>query len=229
MSYAIYSDLTQQWVDHRDNPRILGGGGKRATMQSLGFPVVYEPGTGWSYSPGLNWAGVLIERVTGQDLERIFSENIFKPVGMTSTSLFPNETVQSRLMAMTKGIEDGKIEISRTISNLTTCPERAIRQRLAPCSRAALVCTERQKTFSRCFVPFSPVASLANLDPRRRYSRKQVTMKCSKTSALRNRHQTTLTRANKDYCGSWNPPVIIIPTYSRINLGQTSDTRLDYA
>lgn len=110
MSYAIYSDLTRQWVNERGNPRILGGGGKRATMQSLDFPLVYEPGTGWSYSPGLDWAGVLVERVTGRDLESFFRENIFVPLKMTSTTFFPTDEVKSRLMSMTKGLPDRSIE-----------------------------------------------------------------------------------------------------------------------
>lgn len=111
LSYAGFDPPTQQWIEKHDVSWLIGGGHKPATVDSLDFPLVYEPGTGWSYSPGLDWAGVLINRTTGQDLETFFKENIFEPLGMTSTTFFPTDEVKGRLQAMIKGHEDGKLEL----------------------------------------------------------------------------------------------------------------------
>ena len=49
------------------------------------LPLVYEPGTRWSYSVGLDLAGRLIEVVSGQAFDAFLKARIFDPLGMTST------------------------------------------------------------------------------------------------------------------------------------------------
>lgn len=50
------------------------------------LPLVYEPGTRWSYSVSLDLAGRLIEVVSGQSFDAFLKARIFDPLGMTSTS-----------------------------------------------------------------------------------------------------------------------------------------------
>jgi CubicO group peptidase (beta-lactamase class C family) len=38
-------------------------------LERFGYPLIFEPGTNWIYGPGIDWAGKLVERVTGQTLE----------------------------------------------------------------------------------------------------------------------------------------------------------------
>jgi CubicO group peptidase (beta-lactamase class C family) len=49
------------------------------------MPLVYEPGTQWSYSVGLDLLGRVIEVVSGKSFEAFLAERIFAPCGMTST------------------------------------------------------------------------------------------------------------------------------------------------
>lgn len=49
------------------------------------MPLVHEPGTKWSYSPGLDLMGRLIEVVTGQTFDAFLQERFFGPLGMAST------------------------------------------------------------------------------------------------------------------------------------------------
>jgi CubicO group peptidase (beta-lactamase class C family) len=45
-------------------------------------PLVFEPGEGWIYGPGLDWAGQLVRRLNSNiSLEEYFVENILKPAG----------------------------------------------------------------------------------------------------------------------------------------------------
>lgn len=48
-------------------------------------PLVYQPGTRWSYSVGLDLLGRVIEVAARQPFDRFLDERIFKPSGMTST------------------------------------------------------------------------------------------------------------------------------------------------
>lgn len=52
---------------HKDNPRI------------------FEPGKDWRYGTSLDWAGRVIEKISGQDLETYIRENISGPLKMNST------------------------------------------------------------------------------------------------------------------------------------------------
>lgn len=49
------------------------------------MPLVYEPGTTWSYSVGLDVMGHLIALVSGQPFEQFLQERLFAPAGMNST------------------------------------------------------------------------------------------------------------------------------------------------
>ena len=49
------------------------------------MPLVYEPGTQWSYSVSLDLLGRVIEVVAGQPFDAFVAERIFGPCGMTSS------------------------------------------------------------------------------------------------------------------------------------------------
>ncbi|MFZ5726854.1 MAG: serine hydrolase domain-containing protein [Pseudomonadota bacterium] len=49
------------------------------------LPLVYEPGTKWSYSISLDLMGRVIEVVSGQAFDAFLKARLFDPLGMTST------------------------------------------------------------------------------------------------------------------------------------------------
>ena len=49
------------------------------------MPLVYEPGTQWSYSVGLDLMGRVIEVVSGMPFDVFLKRRIFEPCGMTSS------------------------------------------------------------------------------------------------------------------------------------------------
>lgn len=49
-------------------------------------PLMFEPGTRWQYGEGLDWAGRLVEAVSGLSLEAYCQANILEPLAMTDTS-----------------------------------------------------------------------------------------------------------------------------------------------
>ncbi len=48
-------------------------------------PRLFQPGTSFAYGTGLDWAGKVIEKISGQDLETYFRKNITGPLMMNST------------------------------------------------------------------------------------------------------------------------------------------------
>ncbi|MFZ1742860.1 MAG: serine hydrolase domain-containing protein [Pontixanthobacter sp.] len=63
------------------------------------MPLVYQPGTKWSYSVGLDLLGRVIEVTSGMAFDEFLSENIFKPAGMDSTWFRVPESEIGRLTA----------------------------------------------------------------------------------------------------------------------------------
>jgi CubicO group peptidase (beta-lactamase class C family) len=49
-------------------------------------PLMFEPGTRWQYGQGCDWAGRLVETISGLTLEDYFQTKIFRPLGMEDTS-----------------------------------------------------------------------------------------------------------------------------------------------
>lgn len=56
----------------------------RTAITSL--PLDYAPGTRRMYGPSLDWAGFMVEQLTGLSLEDYFQQNIFAPLGITDIS-----------------------------------------------------------------------------------------------------------------------------------------------
>ncbi len=51
----------------------------------LDMPLAFDPGERWEYGIGIDWAGKVVEAVSGQTLGAYLDEHIFAPLGMTDT------------------------------------------------------------------------------------------------------------------------------------------------
>ncbi|WP_374612222.1 serine hydrolase domain-containing protein [Gordonia sp. (in: high G+C Gram-positive bacteria)] len=56
-----------------------------ATRASLRTPLLFDPGTEWEYGSGVDWAGQVIEAVTGRRLREVMAERVLDPLGMSDT------------------------------------------------------------------------------------------------------------------------------------------------
>ena len=71
------------------------------------FPLAFDPGEGWVYGTGIDWAGHLIAAATGEPFETYLRRRILDPLGMDDTSFFPNAEQKSRLASMHARTPDG--------------------------------------------------------------------------------------------------------------------------
>ncbi|UUO07130.1 beta-lactamase family protein [Blastopirellula sp. J2-11] len=58
--------------------------------------LLFQPGSKWSYSPGITVAGRIVEIVSGMPLENFLDTRLFQPLGMHDTTFFPSEEQQAR-------------------------------------------------------------------------------------------------------------------------------------
>jgi CubicO group peptidase (beta-lactamase class C family) len=76
---------------------------------AAGVPLVFEPGSAWTYGVGLDWAGELVAAVTGQTLDVYLAEHVFGPLGMTETSFLPTAAQGPRRASMHARGEGGAL------------------------------------------------------------------------------------------------------------------------
>jgi CubicO group peptidase (beta-lactamase class C family) len=83
-------------------------------IERFSSPLVAEPGTSWAYGPSLDYAGLLIERVSGMSLEQFMKENLWDPLGIKDMTFNPSERpdLKARLADMSLRGEDGKVAFS---------------------------------------------------------------------------------------------------------------------
>jgi CubicO group peptidase (beta-lactamase class C family) len=73
------------------------------------LPLAFDPGTAWQYGIGIDWAGKLLEAVTGETLEAYMRTHILDPLGMHDTGYLLNDRVRSRLAVSTDRKADGTL------------------------------------------------------------------------------------------------------------------------
>lgn len=79
--------------------------------KALELPLLFDPGSGWEYGINIDWAGKMIEQVSGRSLGRYLRENLFAPLGMDSTGFFITEGMRRRLASTHLRGEDGQLAV----------------------------------------------------------------------------------------------------------------------
>jgi len=83
----------------------IGASTKAALMSHL----VADPGEAWEYGLGMDWAGQVVEAISGARLGEIMVERIFTPLGMDSTAFTRTDAMTSRLSAIHARLPDGTL------------------------------------------------------------------------------------------------------------------------
>jgi CubicO group peptidase (beta-lactamase class C family) len=76
---------------------------------SLETPLMFDPGEAWEYGIGIDWAGKVVEAVSGQALDAYMVEHIFTPLGMVDTAFSPTPAMAPRLAGMNMRQADGSM------------------------------------------------------------------------------------------------------------------------
>lgn len=107
-----YLTMSQRVVRYRKHTGNYKMGTGTTVEEACIQPLIYEPGTSWLYSTSIDWAGKLVERITGQTLEEYMKENIWQPLLIKDTTFWPERhpDMKSRMASMTiRDEESGKV------------------------------------------------------------------------------------------------------------------------
>ncbi|KAI6594844.1 hypothetical protein MCOR12_006720 [Pyricularia oryzae] len=78
-------------------------------IEDVTTPLLLQPGEGWEYGVGIDWAGIALERATGLKLNEFLQHNVFEPLGIKDMSMIPGDEMRSRLAHMHHREGDGKL------------------------------------------------------------------------------------------------------------------------
>ncbi|OAA55830.1 Beta-lactamase/transpeptidase-like protein [Niveomyces insectorum RCEF 264] len=62
---------------------------RQPVEDAFDYPLSFPPGTGWMYGPGVDWAGRIVERVTGRTLGEHVQQRILAPLGIADAQFYP--------------------------------------------------------------------------------------------------------------------------------------------
>jgi methyl acetate hydrolase len=103
-SYDLFNADVARYMEHAKLPSIA-----TCMNGSLRAPLLFEPGERWEYGIGIDWAGKIVEAVSGRKLERYLQDEIFAPLGMRDTSFVLRDDMKRRLVAASQRQPDGAI------------------------------------------------------------------------------------------------------------------------
>lgn len=97
-------DYTHLAVEH-GQPWVVD-----ATWASLETPLLFDPGQRWEYGSNIDWAGMVVEAITGKRLGEVLRDRIFEPLGMDDTAFTLTDAMRSRLATLhAREDEDGSL------------------------------------------------------------------------------------------------------------------------
>ncbi len=104
-TYANWSDRLAQFEKVTGMPDVA-----YSKNGALLAPLEFDPGERWQYGIGMDIVGKMIEAVTDQSLEVYFRENIFAPLGMTSTGFLISSEQRRRAATTYSRQADGSLK-----------------------------------------------------------------------------------------------------------------------
>jgi methyl acetate hydrolase len=90
--YEIWNSDVAVYQAARNVPGIIS-----CQNAALTTPLLFDPGDKWYYGINIDWAGKMVEAVSGMRLGRYMQENLFTPLGMQSTAFKITPAMRERL------------------------------------------------------------------------------------------------------------------------------------
>jgi CubicO group peptidase (beta-lactamase class C family) len=99
-SGLVYDFINPHLARWRQKFDPLQEGKRRPVEEAFSYPLGFQPGASWMYGPGLDWAGRVVERVTGRTLGEHMQQRICDPLGITDAQFNPvaREDLRARLV-----------------------------------------------------------------------------------------------------------------------------------
>jgi methyl acetate hydrolase len=103
-AYDFFNETYNRLAQEHGQPSVI-----TSSRASLNTPLLFDPGDDWEYGSNIDWAGQVVEGITGKRLGEVMEEQIFEPLGMTSTGFTLTPEMRMRLARMHRREADGSL------------------------------------------------------------------------------------------------------------------------
>jgi len=86
LAYDAFDEKMRVFQSTTGIPQVSTG-----SYQALNYPLMFDPGDGWVYGIGIDWAGYMVQQVDGRPVDQFCREEIILPLGMTNTTFEVDE------------------------------------------------------------------------------------------------------------------------------------------
>jgi methyl acetate hydrolase len=102
--YDFFNEKYNRLAQEHGQPSVI-----TSSKASINTPLLFDPGEDWEYGCNIDWAGQVVEGITGKRLGEVMQERIFAPLGMTSSGFTMTDAMRSRLARMHQRNADGSV------------------------------------------------------------------------------------------------------------------------
>src|SRR6202012_4090703 len=85
---------------YRKNQVLASTGLHQMIERTAEIPLMYQPGTNWSYSSAVDIQGYIVEKLTGEPFGQFLQEHVFAPLKMKDTGFSTGPAKANRLAAV---------------------------------------------------------------------------------------------------------------------------------
>ena len=103
-SYEIWSPAIMQYQQATGTPGVT-----TCENAALSTPLLFDPGDRWDYGINIDWAGKMVEAVSGQRLSAYMQTHILDPLGMSSTGFKITPEMRARLATIHQRDDAGQL------------------------------------------------------------------------------------------------------------------------
>lgn len=103
-SYEIWNNDILNYQQVKGLPGIT-----TCENKALLTPLLFDPGERWEYGINIDWAGKMVEVVTGQKLGDYLAENLLGPLGMNDTAFYITPAMRQHVAKIHQRNEDGSL------------------------------------------------------------------------------------------------------------------------
>ena len=103
--YDFFNEQYNRLGQEHGQPSVI-----TSSHASLNTPLLFDPGEQWEYGSNIDWAGQVVEGITGKRLGEVLAQRVLGPLEMDSTAFTMTEDMRSRLAKIHQRGEDGKLE-----------------------------------------------------------------------------------------------------------------------
>ena len=109
---------------YRERKVLSANGLHEMIERTATIPLMYQPGTNWSYSSAVDIQGYIVEKLSGMSLGEFMEKNIFAPLKMKDTAFYVHAGKEGRLAANYVGDpKTGKIEEAKDLFGMGPMPD----------------------------------------------------------------------------------------------------------